>query len=45
LALSHVAPILPALDAALVQGDDGAIELVIDLRAPTDAPGTAGARR
>lgn len=45
LALSHVAPILPALDAALVQGADGAIELVFDLRAPADAPGTSGARR
>ena len=45
LALSHVAPILPTLDAALVQDGDGAIELAIDLRIQADMSETAGAPR
>ena len=45
LALAHVAAILPDLDAALAQGDDGAIVLAIDLRRPSDGRGAIGASR
>jgi hypothetical protein len=45
LALAHVATILPALDAALVQGDDGAIVLAVDLRPHIDRRGAAGAEQ